>query len=168
VDAVADGDDVWKFTVAVWVRVMPSVVSVAVKVTDSATESVTEKETWPFEPVVAGEGVPTTAVPELAWRPTTFPDTGLLLDESRVTTAVAPVGPTRAGDTAVTVDCAAETTRVPNVTEAVFVTAVLEVASVAVKVSVSAVVSVAVKVATPCAFVVLGVAAGVMVACPPP
>jgi hypothetical protein len=165
---VPDGDDVWKFTVGVCVRVIPSVVSIAVKVTGSATESVIKKETWPFDPVFATEGAPTTAVPELAWRLTAFPEMGLSLDESRVTTAVAPVEPTGAGDSAVTVDCAADTTRVPNVTPAVFVTAVLVVASVAVNVTVSAVVSVAVKVATPCAFVALGVAAGVMVACPLP
>ena len=43
--------------------VTPSVVSVAVSVTVSATESVTLKETWPFEPVVAGDDAPTVAEP---------------------------------------------------------------------------------------------------------
>jgi hypothetical protein len=122
------------------------------------------KETWPFEPVVAGEGAPTVAVEELAWRLTVFPGTGLFPELSRVTTAVVPSEPSGAGVVAVTVDCAAETASVPNVTDAVFVTTVLVVVSVAVNVTVSAVLSVAVKVATPCGSVVLGVAAGVITA----
>jgi len=142
-------------------------VSVAVNVTVSATESVTEKDTWPFEPVVAGDAVPTTAVP-VAWRLTAFPATGLLLDVSKVTTAVVPTAPSGAGVGAVTVDWVAETVRVPNVTVAVLEITVLDVVSVAVKVTVSAVESVAVKVAVPDALVTLGLAAAVMVACPLP
>jgi hypothetical protein len=91
-----------------------------------------------------------------------------LVDVSKVTTASVPVDPSGAGDDAVTVDCVAETARVPNVTVAVFEITVFEVVSVAVNVTVSAVASVAVKVATPCALVLLGLAAGVMVAWPVP
>jgi hypothetical protein len=163
-DAVADAAGSANVTLAVCVIGIPSVVSVAVNVTVSATESVTLKETCPFEPVVAGEGAPTIAVEELDWRLTAFPGTGLLPALNKVTTAVVPSEPSGAGDVAVTVDCAAETARVPNVTDAVFVMVVLVVASVAVKVTVSAVPSVAVKVATPAPFVLLGVAAGVIVA----
>ena len=79
-----------------------------------------------------------------------------------------PTAPSGAGVGAVTVDYAAETVRVPNVTVAVAEITVLDVVSVAAKVTVSAVESVAVKVATPDALVMLGVAADVMVACPPP
>jgi hypothetical protein len=65
-EAVADGDGDSKFTVAVCVTLVPSVVSVAISVTASALESVTVNEIWPFEPVVAGDGAPTVAVEELA------------------------------------------------------------------------------------------------------
>ena len=109
-----------------------------------------------------------TAVPELAWRLIAFPATGLLVDVSRVTTAVVGVEPTGAGVGTVTVDCAADTARLPNVTAAVLESTVLCVVSRRGK----------------ChglrgrirrreggdalAFVVLGVAADVMLTCPPP
>src|SRR5262249_29056616 len=60
-------------------------------------------------------------------------------------------------ESAVAVDCDAETESVPKVTLAVLAIVMLSVASVAVKVTVSATVSVAVKVATPDPLVVTGV-----------
>jgi hypothetical protein len=165
---VADGDPDANVTVGACVRVIPSVVSVAVSVICSATESVTAKDTLPSEPVIAGDAAPMTAVPELAWRLIALPATGLLVDVSKVTTAVVPAAPSGAGVGAVTVDWLAETVRVPNVTVAVLESTVLDVVSVAAKVTVSGVESVAVNVATPDALVTLGVAAGVMVACPLP
>jgi hypothetical protein len=168
-EALAEGDGFSKLTVAVFVSVVPSVVSIAVSVTVSATESVTVNEIWPFEPVVAGDGAPMLAVEELAWRLTAFPGTALSPDVNKVTIAVVPRPPTGAGVVAVTVDCEPETVRLPNVTDAVFAMTVLPaVVSVAVNFTVSAVLSVAVKVATPSAFVLLGEAAGVIVAWPLP
>jgi hypothetical protein len=63
VEAEADGEAAWKSTVGCCERVTPSVVSTAVNVTVSGTESVTGKETCPLESVVADDGVPTTADP---------------------------------------------------------------------------------------------------------
>ena len=166
-EALADGAEVANVTVGMDIRVTLSVVSVAVNVTLSATESVNENETWPFGPVIAGEAPPTTALPEED-RLTTFPATGLLVDVSSVTTTVVPYEPSGAGVEAVTVDWEGDTTSVPNVTEAVFVSTVLSVVSVAVKVTVSAAGSVAVNVTTPEAFVTLGFAAGVISALPLP
>ena len=63
VEAEADGDPARTPRWRLRCEVMLSVVSVAVKVTVSATVSVTEKDTWPFAPVTAGDGAPTTALP---------------------------------------------------------------------------------------------------------
>ena len=100
--------------------------------------------------------LPTTALPvgEIL---TAFPDTGLFVDESSVTTTVVPIAPSGAGLEAVTVDWAAETVSVPKVAEAVFVITVLVVVSFAVNVTVSSAASVAVNVATPEASVAFGV-----------
>ena len=103
-EAVADGDDVPNVTVGFDESMMPSVVSVAVKVTFSATESVNLNDTWPSGPVIAGDGAPMTAVPEDDWRLTAFPATGLSVAVSSVTTAVVPAEPSGAGVEAVTVD----------------------------------------------------------------
>ena len=140
--------------------------SVAVRVTDSATESVTGNDTWPFAPVRAGDGRADdrTPVGEIL---TAFPDTGLFVDESSVTTTVVPIAPSGAGLEAVTVDWDAETVSVPKVTEAMLVITVLVVVSFAVKVTVSSAASVAVKVATPEASVAVGVV-GLTTALPVP
>ncbi len=167
VDAVADGDPAANVTEGVDVRVTVSVVSVAVNVTVSGTVSVKGNDTWPFAPVVAGVGAPTTALP-VDDRLTAFPATGLFVDESRVTTTDVPCAPTGAGVETVTVDWEAETLSVPKVTEAVLAITVVSVVSVAVNVTVSAAVSVAVKVTTPEAFVTLGLAVGMMTALPVP
>ena len=103
VEAVADGVPAANVTVGVDVRVTGSVESVAVNVTVSGTVSVNGNDTWPFAPVVAELGAPTTALP-VDDRLTVFPATGLLVDESRVTTTDVPCGPTGAGVETVTVD----------------------------------------------------------------
>lgn len=103
VEADADGDAVANVTVGIDVRGTLSVVSVAVSVTVSATESVNRNDTWPFDPVVAGAGAPTTALP-VDDRLTVFPSTGLFVDVRSVTTTVVPLAPSGAGDVVVTVD----------------------------------------------------------------
>ena len=103
VEALADGAEVANVTVGFDMRVTLSVVSVAVNVTLSATESVNEKDTRPSGPVIAWEGAPTTALPEED-RLTPFPATGLLVDVSSVTTTVVPCEPRGAGVEAVTLD----------------------------------------------------------------
>jgi hypothetical protein len=103
VEADADGDAVANVTLGIDVRGTLSVVSVAVRVTVSATESFNGNDTWPFDPVVAGVGAPTTALP-VEDRLTVFPSTGLFVDVRSVTTTVVPLAPSGAGDVAVTVD----------------------------------------------------------------
>ena len=69
---------------------MPSVVSVAFKVTLSVTESLSENDTCPLASLVAEDGGPMTPdVPELDWRLTAFPGMALPVAVSSVTTAVA-------------------------------------------------------------------------------
>jgi hypothetical protein len=104
VEADADGDPLANVTTGIDVRVTPSVVSFAVNVTSSATESVTKNDTWPFAPVAVADGAPIIAVVEDDVRVTAFPATGLLVDVSSVTTATVPAAPSEAGDGAETVD----------------------------------------------------------------
>ena len=104
VEADADGDPDAKVTEGFDVRTrLLSVVSVAVNVTVSGTVSVNGKDTWPLDPVVVGEGAPTTALP-VDERVTVFPSTGLFVAVRSVTTTVVPLEPSGAGDVAVTVD----------------------------------------------------------------
>ena len=98
-----------------------SEVSTAEKVTVSAVVSLTVKDAWPLDPL-SSEAVVMTALVDDAVSSTVLPLTGLV-PSSKVTLTV-PVGcgppPTATMDTSgvvvVTVESAAETLRVPNVT----------------------------------------------------
>ena len=101
-----------KVTVAVWVMVIESVVSVAVKTSAPAVVDFTVKVTTP-EALLLPEGALMVGAPgpEVFARLTVLPDTGLPLASFRVTVIVEVVLPsamTEVGD-ALTVDCAAET-----------------------------------------------------------
>ena len=119
-------------TVAVWVTVTESVVSVAVYVTASAVASLTVKVTTPL----ALEGPDALEIVELppAWpRVTVLPATGLLLRSFSVTVTVevaTPLSRTLVG-LAETVDCAAVGVPV-KITFAVWETMTESVVSVAV------------------------------------
>ena len=93
-EAAADGVPEANTTVGCALSCVPSVVSVAVRVTVSDVASVSAKATWPFDPVTAGEGedAPTTALP-VDERLTDFPATGLFVEESSVTTTDVPIEP---------------------------------------------------------------------------
>src|SRR6478609_9056100 len=112
VDCAADTGPAVKVTVAVWVMVIESVVSVAVKTSAPAVVDFTVKVTTP-EALLLPEGALIVGAPgpEVFARLTVLPDTGLPLASFRVTVIVEVVLPsamTEVGD-ALTVDCAAET-----------------------------------------------------------
>ena len=75
-------------TVAVWVNDTLSVVSLAVKVTGSATVSVTVKVVCPLLPVSAGDGPLTLAVDDADAKLTALPETGTEPVPSSVTVTV--------------------------------------------------------------------------------
>lgn len=149
--AMATRGGIVKVTVAVWVTVTLSVVSVAVKVGVPVVEDFTVKVTTP-ELLDAPEVAETVSVgPRLDASVTVLPATGLLLASFRVTAMVEVVEPSAGmedgeGDT---VDCASLTAPAVNVTVAVGVTVTLSVVSVAVNTSAPAVMDLTVKVATP-------------------
>ena len=112
VDCAADTGPAANATVAVWLMVIESVVSVAVKTSAPAVVDFTVKVTTP-EALLAPEGALMVGVPgpEVFARLTVLPATGLPLASFRVTVIVEVVLPsamTEVGD-ALTVDCAAET-----------------------------------------------------------
>ena len=123
VERVAEGVgpcDAWNTTVAVWTMGIESAVSLAVKVTDSATVSVTANCTVPAVSEVPDAGC-TPAVVDEAISVTVLPATGDAPPAVlRVTmTVVPPPVPTTAGDCrAETVESEPETTRLPKVTVA--------------------------------------------------
>src|ERR1700674_424912 len=93
--------EAWNTTVAVCVRArLLSVVSVAVKVTDSAVGSVTWKTTWPLASLVALAVVMSAVVAGDATSATTLPLTGLVppLDSNVTVTEVPPPVPIVAGE----------------------------------------------------------------------
>jgi hypothetical protein len=165
VDAVAEGAGVSNMTVTVCVSVTPSVTSVAVKTTDSGVESENWNEAVPSEPVTADVGVMSTVVEGEPDNDTVFPLTGLP-PELRSVTVMGFVPPTSTTDEGVvTVELPGETARVPNVTDAVAVSEMLSVVSVAEYVTVSVFESTALNVATPLLLVVADV--GVTTELPP-
>jgi hypothetical protein len=141
-----------KVTAAVWVTVTESVVSLAVKVTDSLTASLTVKLAWPFAPVVPATVV-IVELPLPAANETVFPLTGFPLASFSVTVIVDTLEPSAGTETglAVTLETLALTVFPVNVTIAVCITGTASVTSVARKVTLSAVLFVAVNVAWPLA-----------------
>jgi hypothetical protein len=135
VDGDAAGTSKVTCALAVIARLL-SELSTAWNVTASAVVSLTEKDAWPLLPVASELGVMTAVVGE-ELSVTVLPATGLV-PSSRVTVTV-PVGagPLLAivatmGVVVVTVESAAETVRVPNVTATLWpVRAMLSVISVA-------------------------------------
>jgi len=151
VDSAAVTNTGEKVTLAVWVIVTESELSVAVKTSVAVVVLVTVKVTTPAaldEPEAAEiTGLPT---PEVCARVTVLPLTGLPLTSCKVTVmveAMLPSATTDAGE-ALRVDWAAVTGPI-NVTLAVWVTMMESELSVAVKTSVAAVVDFTVKVTTP-------------------
>jgi hypothetical protein len=133
VDAVASTAPAVNDTVAVCVTVTESVLSVAVYVVDSTAASTTVNVAWP-EPFVVAETVVIVEEPPLFARVTVFPLTGFERVSFNVTVivdAVEPSAVTDAGE-AETVDWAALTAPLVNVTDAVCVTVTESVLSVAV------------------------------------
>jgi preprotein translocase subunit YajC len=155
VDAVADTVPTVNVTAAVWVIVTVSVVSVAVSVLVPALVERTVPVVCPFASVTAAGWVTVSAAPRDEDRATVLPLTGLPLPSRNVTVIVdvaTPSAVTVVG-LAVTVEVVADTAPAVNVTEAVWVTVMRSVVSVAVIVAVPAVVERTVPVAWPFASV---------------
>src|SRR5271165_2561260 len=129
-ETVADGADASKDTVAVWsIWRSPSVVSVAVKVADSATESCTLKVTWPLGPVTSEPCGAMVTVLDGDESVTVLPETGAEAAVNRDTVTWLPTPLITPGDSPTTVEALAETVSVPNVTCAVAVSGMLPVVS---------------------------------------
>jgi hypothetical protein len=144
-----------KVTEAVCVTVSVSVLSVAVKVALPAAVPLVVKVATPL-PFVVPETVTIVLDTPVDARVTVFPETGLEFASFNVTEIVDVVVPSAVIEVglATTVDWAAVTDPEVKVTEAVWVTVMVSVVSVAVNVAEPAAVPLVVKVATPLPFVV--------------
>jgi hypothetical protein len=143
-------------TLAVWVTVIESVVSVAVMVEFPMVDDFTVKVATPELSVVAETTVMVSVAPRLEESETNFPLTPFEFTSLRVTVIVEVETPSSVTDIgeAETVDWAALTEPAAKVTVAVWVIVTESVASVAVKLGAPEVDDFIVKVATPEAFVV--------------
>jgi hypothetical protein len=155
VDVVADTTPAVNVTAAVWVTTMESVVSVAVSVLVPAVVDRTVPVVCPLALVGVAGCTRVSVAPREDARVTVLPLTGLLFASRKVIVSVDVVVPSAVTvvGLAVTVDAVADTGPAVNVTDAVCVTVMLSVVSVAVSVLVPAVVDCTVPVVCPLALV---------------
>jgi hypothetical protein len=155
VEVVADTAPVANVTVAVGVSVIVSVVSVAVSVLVPAVAERTVPVVCPLALVTAAGWTMVSVAPRDDARVTALPLTGLLLVSRSVTVSVEVATPSAVTvvGLAVTVDAVADTAPAVKVTDAVWVTVMLSVVSVAVSVLGPAVVDRTVPVVWPAALV---------------
>jgi hypothetical protein len=155
VEVVADTAPAVNVTVAVWVTTIESVVSVAVSVLGPAVVDRTVPVVCPLA-LVAAAGCPIVSVaPREEANVTVLPLTGLLFASRNVTVIVEVTTPSAATvvGLATTVEVVAETAPMANVTDAVCVSVMVSVVSVAVSVLGPAVVDRTVPVVWPAASV---------------